>query len=67
VTIGERNDAKVEVLSGIAPGDEVISSGIQKVRDGGAVQAMREAAGEGPRERGGSREDRGKQSGETQR
>jgi membrane fusion protein, multidrug efflux system len=37
VETGERSAAQVEILRGLKPGDEVITSGIQSVRDGQAV------------------------------
>jgi membrane fusion protein (multidrug efflux system) len=37
VETGERSAAQVEILRGLKPGDEVITSGIQGVRDGQAV------------------------------
>lgn len=38
VEVGLRTSRKVQVLSGLAPGDTVISSGIQMVKPGGAVK-----------------------------
>jgi membrane fusion protein (multidrug efflux system) len=40
VRTGNRTDAVVEILGGLAPGDEVITSGIQAVRDGPAVSVQ---------------------------
>ena len=37
VQTGQRTGARVEILGGLSPGDEVITSGIQSVRDGQAV------------------------------
>ena len=37
VETGQRNSAQVEILRGLEPGDEVITSGIQSVRDGQPV------------------------------
>lgn len=37
VETGERSAAKVRILRGLEPGDEVITSGVQSVRDGQAV------------------------------
>ncbi|MHA7815997.1 MAG: efflux RND transporter periplasmic adaptor subunit [Pseudohaliea sp.] len=37
VETGERSAAQVEILRGLKPGDEIITSGIQSVRDGQAV------------------------------
>ncbi|MBE0619035.1 MAG: efflux RND transporter periplasmic adaptor subunit, partial [Burkholderiales bacterium] len=38
VSIGLRRNAKVEVTSGLAPGDEVVTAGQLKIREGAAVQ-----------------------------
>jgi membrane fusion protein (multidrug efflux system) len=46
VQTGVRTDARVEILRGLAPGDEVITSGIQGVRDGQSVD-VRNAPGIG--------------------
>lgn len=37
VQTGQRTGARVEILEGLSPGDEIITSGIQSVRDGQAV------------------------------
>jgi len=37
VRTGQRTDSRVEILQGLSPGDEVITSGIQGVRDGQSV------------------------------
>jgi membrane fusion protein (multidrug efflux system) len=37
VQTGQRTEAEVEILRGLSPGDEVITSGIQGVRDGQVV------------------------------
>ncbi|MEE4110117.1 MAG: efflux RND transporter periplasmic adaptor subunit [Halieaceae bacterium] len=37
VQTGQRTEAEVEILRGLSPGDEIITSGIQGVRDGQAV------------------------------
>jgi membrane fusion protein (multidrug efflux system) len=34
VETGQRTGSRVEILNGLNPGDEVITSGIQGVRDG---------------------------------
>lgn len=44
VETGQRSKAEVEILRGLEPGDEVITSGIQSVRDGQAVD-VRNAPG----------------------
>ncbi|MEO1079722.1 MAG: efflux RND transporter periplasmic adaptor subunit [Pseudomonadota bacterium] len=41
VLTGNRTDAEVEILGGLTPGDEVITSGIQSVRDGQAVDVQK--------------------------
>ncbi|MEM1187910.1 MAG: efflux RND transporter periplasmic adaptor subunit [Pseudomonadota bacterium] len=41
VRTGNRTDAEVEILGGLTPGDEVITSGIQSVRDGQAVDVRK--------------------------
>ncbi len=38
IIIGRRSPGKVEVVSGLAPGELVVVEGTQKVRDGGAVR-----------------------------
>ena len=38
VTVGQRENGMVEITSGIAEGDEVISTGLQRLRDGIAIQ-----------------------------
>jgi membrane fusion protein (multidrug efflux system) len=40
VSTGSRTDALVEILGGLSPGDEIITSGIQSVRDGQAVDVQ---------------------------
>jgi membrane fusion protein (multidrug efflux system) len=40
VTLGKRLDGAVEVVSGVNAGEDVISSGVQNVDDGGAVQII---------------------------
>jgi len=39
VKIGLRRDAKVEVTEGLRPGDDVVTAGQLKIRDGAAVSA----------------------------
>ena len=53
VKIGLRRNAKVEVTSGLRPGDEVVIAGQLKIRDGAAVKSIAAgppagAAGAGP-------------------
>ncbi len=38
ITIGRRSPGKVEVVTGLKPGETVIVEGTQKVRDGGPVR-----------------------------
>lgn len=40
VQIGQRVNAQVEVVSGLNEGDQVVVSGLQKVRDGAAVEVI---------------------------
>lgn len=42
VTVGRRSDRDVELLSGLAEGDEVVVSGHDRLHDGQAVKAYRE-------------------------
>ncbi len=42
VTVGRRSDRDVELLSGLAEGDEVVVSGHDRLRDGQAVKGYRE-------------------------
>ncbi|MFP3624230.1 efflux transporter periplasmic adaptor subunit, partial [Burkholderia sp. SIMBA_051] len=44
VTIGERREGKVEILTGVAAGDELVVSGLQRVTDGGPVQIVKNGA-----------------------
>ncbi len=43
VQIGERLQGVVEVLSGLAPGQRVVTHGLQKIRDGQVVRVIAEA------------------------
>lgn len=45
VELGHRRPGQVEVLSGLAPGDVVVTAGQQQVRDGGRVEVMQTGAG----------------------
>ena len=47
VTLGVYRGGKVEVVTGLAPGVEVITGGVQKVRDGVSVEVIRLGDGEG--------------------
>lgn len=40
ITIGRRSPGKVEVISGLTPGETVVVEGTQKVRDGGPVREV---------------------------
>ena len=44
VTLGERRDGRVEILSGLEPGDDVVVSGLQRVSDGATVEPLPEGA-----------------------
>ncbi|MFY3139369.1 efflux RND transporter periplasmic adaptor subunit [Achromobacter xylosoxidans] len=44
VTIGERREGKVEILTGVAAGDQLVVSGLQRVTDGGPVQVVNNGA-----------------------
>lgn len=50
LTLGQRGFGYVEVLSGVVADEQVVTRGVQRVRDGGAVQLAGDAA---PRARGG--------------
>lgn len=47
VETGQRRDGRVEVVSGLAPGDTVVTAGHLKVRDGSAVRVAGADAGKG--------------------
>ena len=47
VRIGLRRDGKVEVLEGLAEGDQVVVAGVQKISDGAAVRVAPAAAAAG--------------------
>ena len=47
VKIGVRRDAKVEIVEGIAPGDQVVTAGMRLSRDGQPVRVLSPAAGKG--------------------
>ena len=40
VTIGERREGRVEILTGVAAGDHLVVAGIQRVTDGAAVNVV---------------------------
>lgn len=44
VEIGQRRDGKVEILSGLAASDLVVTAGHQKIRDGAAVRIVEQPA-----------------------
>jgi len=48
VEVGQRRDGKVEMMSGVAAGDVVVTSGQQRLRDGVPVAIKGPAAGAGP-------------------
>jgi membrane fusion protein (multidrug efflux system) len=45
VTTGQRKDGVIAILSGLAPGEEVIVRGLQRVRDGSPVNLLDRDAG----------------------
>jgi membrane fusion protein (multidrug efflux system) len=47
VTIGVRRDAKVEILQGLAAGDQVVTAGMRLSRDGQPVRVLPGASGGG--------------------
>ena len=40
VQVGQRRDGRAEIVSGLAPGDVVVSAGHQKIRDGAPVEPI---------------------------
>jgi membrane fusion protein (multidrug efflux system) len=44
VTIGERREGRVEILTGVAAGDRLVVSGLQRVTDGAAVTVLANGA-----------------------
>jgi membrane fusion protein (multidrug efflux system) len=44
VTIGERREGRVEILTGVAAGDHLVVSGLQRVTDGAAVTVLGDGA-----------------------
>src|SRR5690606_40885601 len=40
VTLGERHDGKVEILTGVAAGDQVVVAGFQRLTDGAPVEVV---------------------------
>jgi membrane fusion protein (multidrug efflux system) len=48
VEIGQRNDGKVEIVSGLTGEDRIVTAGVVKLRDGAAVQVANEAAAGAP-------------------
>jgi membrane fusion protein (multidrug efflux system) len=54
VKIGVRRDAKVEIVEGLAPGDQVVTAGMRLSRDGQPVRVLSQAAGKGDAARGGA-------------
>ena len=45
VQIGRREPGRVEVVAGVRAGERVIVEGTQKVREGGAIREIEQAAG----------------------
>ena len=54
VKIGVRRDAKVEIVEGISPGDQVVTAGMRLSRDGQPVRVLSPAAGKGDAAKGGA-------------
>ena len=46
VEIGQRRDGKVEIVSGLAAGDRIVTAGVVKIRDGAAIRVANEAPAE---------------------
>jgi len=44
VELGQREVGKVELLSGVAAGDKIVTRGVQRLRDGGEVRLTGEGA-----------------------
>ncbi len=47
VKTGTRRDAKVEIVDGLAPGDQIVTAGMRLVRDGQPVRVVQSAVGSG--------------------
>jgi membrane fusion protein (multidrug efflux system) len=54
VKIGVRRDAKVEIVEGIAPGDQVVTAGMRLSRDGQPVRVLSPDAARGDAAKGGA-------------
>jgi membrane fusion protein (multidrug efflux system) len=54
VKIGVRRDAKVEIVEGISPGDQVVTAGMRLSRDGQPVRVLSPAAAKGDAAKGGA-------------
>jgi membrane fusion protein (multidrug efflux system) len=54
VKIGVRRDAKVEIVEGIAPGDQVVTAGMRLSRDGQPVRVLSPDAAKGDAAKGGA-------------
>src|SRR5690606_41225492 len=48
VTLGERRDGKVELLTGVAAGEPVVVAGFQRLTDGAPVEIVKPAAAGAP-------------------
>lgn len=48
VTLGERRDGKVEILTGVAAGEQVVVAGFQRLTDGAPVEIVKPAAAGAP-------------------
>lgn len=42
VTLGQHKDGSVEILSGVAPGDTVVTAGQEKLRDGADIMVLKD-------------------------
>jgi membrane fusion protein (multidrug efflux system) len=54
VKIGVRRDAKVEIVEGISPGDQVVTAGMRLSRDGQPVRVLSPASAKGDAAKGGA-------------
>jgi len=49
VKLGQRSFGFVEIIKGVAEGDEIVIRGVQRVRDGGPVRRAKTEGGDAPR------------------
>jgi membrane fusion protein (multidrug efflux system) len=52
IVIGQRKDGEAEVVSGLSPGDVVVTGGQTKIRDGAPVTVINQGPGGGPPSKG---------------